>query len=184
MKLHLGCGKRNLKGYVHVDIENYDHIDHVSSIDNLAFIEDSSVSEIYSSHAFEYFDRVQSISVLAEWHRVLEPGGELYLTVPNFRSLIEIYTVTNDLNAIIGPLFGRWENGDNTIYHRTTWDFQSLSSRLEEVGFLQISSFDPVAFLGSVDPTFDDYSLAFFPHMDHTGIPVSLAMKAQKAFNV
>ena len=39
MKLHLGCGKRYLTGFTHIDIENFKHIDFNSGIENLSFIE-------------------------------------------------------------------------------------------------------------------------------------------------
>ena len=38
MKLHLGCGKRNIPGFVHIDAVDYPHVDHVSTIDNMSFI--------------------------------------------------------------------------------------------------------------------------------------------------
>ena len=180
MKLHLGCGKRYLSGFTHVDIENFEHIDFNSGIENLSYIESESVSEIYSSHSFEYFDRKQAMSVLAEWNRVLSPGGNLYLTVPNFASLVEIYSLTGKLDAIIGPLFGRWENSNNTIFHKTTWDLDALSSAMEGSGFTDVKIFDPVEYLGSIDEAYDDYSLAFYPHMDRSGIQVSLALPAKK----
>ena len=43
MKLHLGCGKRYIDGYIHIDAIEYPHIDHVSTIDHLSFIPDSSI---------------------------------------------------------------------------------------------------------------------------------------------
>ena len=49
-KLHLGCGERYLSGYIHVDINKLDHIDIVTSVDNLDMFEDDSIDEIYSSH--------------------------------------------------------------------------------------------------------------------------------------
>ena len=30
MKLHLGCGRRHIDGYVHIDVVDYPHVDHVS----------------------------------------------------------------------------------------------------------------------------------------------------------
>jgi predicted SAM-dependent methyltransferase len=180
MKLHLGCGKRYLVGFTHIDIEKFDHIDFNSGIESLSFIESESVSEIYSSHSFEYFDQKQSVSVLAEWKRVLSPGGTLFLTVPDFASLIKIYSITGELDNVIGPLFGRWENTDTTIYHKTTWDQKSLISALEESGFNDVKAFDPVQYLRNIDEEYDDYSLAFFPHMDRSGIQVSLALSATK----
>ncbi len=180
MKLHLGCGKRFLPGFVHVDIQSFDHVNFVAGIDNLEFIESESVSEIYSSHSFEYFDRNQAREVLKEWRRVLTPGGAIFLTVPNFSALVEIYSKTKDLDAVIGPLFGRWDNSGKILYHRTVWDHLSLQLALESCGFDQVETFNPIEYLAGIDLQYDDYSLAFFPHMNREGIQVSLAIKAVK----
>jgi len=140
------------------------------------------VFEIYASHALEYYDRFQVNDVLAEWNRILAPGGTIYITVPNLESLIEIYTETKNLESIIGPLFGRWKNEKNNeiIYHKTVWDFTSLKNKLIEESFYEIERFDPIKYLDSIDPEYDDYSLAYFPHMDRNGLQVSLAIKAKK----
>ena len=37
--LHLGCGEKYLDGFVYVDLNNYPHIDHISSINRLEFVE-------------------------------------------------------------------------------------------------------------------------------------------------
>ena len=58
MKLHLGCGKRYLDGFKHVDYSDFPHIDYIKPIYPLDFIKDRSVDEIYCSHALEYFDFV------------------------------------------------------------------------------------------------------------------------------
>ena len=39
VKLHLGCGKRFIPGYVHVDLARFDHIDFHASADNLSMID-------------------------------------------------------------------------------------------------------------------------------------------------
>ena len=180
MKLHLGCGKRYLKGFEHVDLAKENHIDYLTSIDNLNMFENNSVEEIYCSHAFEYFDRQNAQSVLKEWYRTLLPGGRLYLVVPNFDSLLQIYSLNNNLGDILGPLFGRWNLNDDYIYHKTVWNQKDLYQILESTGFIAVEEFNPITYLANIDEDYDDYSLAFFPHMDKTGIKVSLTLKATK----
>ena len=75
IKLHLGCGKRDIPGFVNVDLADYPHIHYKSNVDSLPFIPDSSVELIYCSHVLEYFDLVSVKNVLQEWLRVLKPGG-------------------------------------------------------------------------------------------------------------
>ena len=62
-KLHLGCGERYLSSFIHVDINKLDHVDIVTSVDNLDMFEDDSIDEIYSSHVLEYFDKFESLEV-------------------------------------------------------------------------------------------------------------------------
>lgn len=183
MRLHLGCGKRYLPGWIHIDLAPGPHIDFQNSIGDLSMFANDTVDEIYCSHALEYFDRFEVTEVLAEWRRVLTPGGRLFLAVPDFQALIRIYETTGALDPILGPLFGRMpgKGHDNFIYHRTTFDFRSLTSLLEKCGFGDVTEYDPVSFLGKLDPNYDDHSLAFFPHMDRTGVQVSLCLSAMAA---
>ena len=75
MKLHLGCWHRYIPGFIHIDLCDFSHIDYKRSIDDLSIFKENSVTLIYSSHSFEYFDRERGIMVLKEWLRVLKPGG-------------------------------------------------------------------------------------------------------------
>ena len=180
MKLHLGCGSRKLKGYIHVDLANYDHIEVTTSIDDLHMFKDETVDEIYCSHAFEYFDRTTANAVLSEWHRVLKIGAKLFLTVPDFDRLLEVYHLTGSLKNILGPLFGKWALNDKYIFHKTTWNRADLTNALLTAKFQNVEYFDPISFLNEIDASYDDYSLSFFPHMDRNGIPISLSLTAKK----
>ena len=128
MKLHLGSGSRYLKGYLHVDIADYEHIDIQSSVDKLNTIDDDTVDEIYASHVLEYFDRNEVEIVLNEWKRVLKKDGVLRIAVPNFEALIKIYQETDEIEKILGPLYGKWDLSNGSfIYHKTVYDKNSLT---------------------------------------------------------
>ena len=180
MKLHLGCGERYLDGYTHIDIADFDHIDYKSSIDKLDMVDDNSCELIYASHVLEYFDIEEARDVLSEWHRVLIENGILRLAVPNIEKLIEVYNQTNDLNNILGPLYGKWEvnNAHNNIYHKTVYDMKNLSKLLTEVGYKNIKNW---SWQKTLPKDYDDHSKAYYPHMDFdNGIHISLNIECVK----
>ena len=181
MKLHLGCGKRYLEGYIHVDIAKFEHIDYQLPIDDLSTFNSNTVEEIYASHVLEYFDRNDVVNVLNEWKRVLKPSGILRLAVPNFPKLVEVYQSSKDLSSILGPLYGKWDIGNQEfIYHKTVYDENSLNKVLEEVGFKNIKSWEWQEFFKE-QKDFDDHSQAYFPHMQKdSGIHVSLNLQCEK----
>ena len=166
LKLRLGCGKRYIPGFVHVDLDDFPYIDHRSRIDRLPMFADGSAELIYCCHAFEYFDRVEGLDVLREWRRVLTPEGILRLAVPDFEVLAALYGEGHDLAAILGPLFGRLvvraTAGDLTMYHRTTYDYPSLSAMCTTAGFRTVRRYD---WRQTEHADHDDFSQAYVPHM-------------------
>ena len=177
IKLHLGCGWRNFgPDWVHIDGGDYAHLQH-NDITNLPY-DDNLVDVIYASHVIEYFDRNEIKSVLREWHRVLRPGGVLRLAVPDFLKLSWVYQDTKNLDNILGPLFGKMPMGDQTIYHKTVYDFKSLKDLLQSLGFNDIISYN----CKEMDHAqFDDHSQAYYPHMDkENGLLISLNVEAKK----
>lgn len=183
MRLHLGCHKRYLPGFVHVDLADFPHIEYQSSADDLSMFADESAELIYASHILEYWDRFEAVEVLKEWRRVLKPGGTVRLGVPDFEALLEVYRRTGDLLKIIGPLFGRMEiptqQGPRFLYHRNVYDLNLLTQVLEAAGFKDVRRFD----WQTVMPEgYDDHSQAYFPHMDKAnGLLISLNVEATRA---
>ena len=182
IQLHLGCGKRYIPGFIHIDKADFPHIDYKTDVSDLSMFENNSVDLIYASHVIEYFDRVQVKDVLKEWHRVLKLSGILRVAVPDFEALIRVYQDYGDLSMILGPLYGRMEikgQKNHIIYHRTVYDFQSLKDVLEVAGFKNIHRYD---WRKTIHKDYDDFSQAYIPHMDKEhGLLISLNVEGEKA---
>jgi len=179
MKLHLGCWHRYIPGFVHVDLSNHDHIDYVSDIGNLNFIDDETVDYIYCSHALEYKDYDEALKVLSEWNRVLKKNAILRVAVPDFDALIELYSITNDIDKIIGPMYGKMKiNNKEKIYHRVIYNFNKLKSLLKISGFNKIKKYN---WRNTEHYHIDDHSQAYYPHMNkENGKLLSLNVECNK----
>ena len=182
IQLNLGCGKRYIPGFIHIDVADFPHIDYVHNISTLPMFGDNTVDLIYCCHAFEYFDRIEGLEVLREWYRVLREGGTLRLAVPDFEALVKVYLQYADLSLIIGPLYGRMaiktSEGERFIYHRTVYDFASLKTTLEQVGFRNVQRYN---WRQTLHKDYDDFSQAYIPHMDkENGLLISLNIEACK----
>ena len=92
MKINMGCGWRNFgDDWIHIDGGDYDHLDY-TDITKLE-LKDESVDLIYASHVIEYFDAVEVEPLLLEWKRVLKKDGILRIAVPDFESIMKLYSL-------------------------------------------------------------------------------------------
>jgi SAM-dependent methyltransferase len=179
MKIHLGCGKRHIPGFVHVDAVKFPHVDYVHDIRTLEMFETGTADLMYACQVIEYFDREEVVGVFAEWKRVLKSGGILRLSVPNFEVLSRLYNAGFGLDYLLGTLYGKIpRDGGGFVYHRTTYDAPSLTKVLTASGFVNVEHWD---WRTTEHASVDDFSQAYFPHMDKDrGILFNLNMQATK----
>jgi len=178
VKINMGCGWRDFgSNWTHIDGGDYQHLDY-HSITKLDF-EDNSVDLIYASHVLEYFDRIEVYFLLEEWARVLKPEATLRVAVPNFAVLSALYQSGEmQLKHVLGPLYGRMKMDNETIYHKTVYDFEDLRFLLTRCGFRSIREYD---WRSKEHAKYDDHSQAYFPHMDkENGTLVSLNVECSK----
>ena len=178
IKINMGCGWRDFgEDWVHIDGGDYPHLDS-KNIFNLPY-EDNTVDLIYASHVIEYFNREEVKNVLNEWIRVLKPNGKLRLAVPNFEEMVKLYLNKDvKLDNILGPLYGEMPMGEETIYHRTTYDYISLENLLTNLGMKNVQTWN---WRETSHSEFDDHSQAYIPHMDKdNGKLISLNVEAIK----
>lgn len=133
--LNLGSRNRAIEGFLNVDCDQHEGVDIVGDISDLSRFADGSIPAIYASHCLEHFPHVRTLLVLKEWNRVLEPGGKLYVAVPDFARCVEIYLSTGVTQWLQDYVSGGQEYA--TAYHYAIFDEQKLSDLLKEAGFAE-----------------------------------------------
>ena len=175
-KLHLGCGKRFIPWFIHIDTLKYDHIDYQTNINNLNMFDNDSINLIYACHVLEHFWRKEIWWVLEEWFRVLKKWWILRISVPWFDECIKIYQKHWDINLILWPIM--WGQRDKYDFHKMLFNFNNLNIILKDIWFNVVEKYN---WQDTEHSNIDDYSQAYVPHMDkESGLPVSLNIEAIK----
>lgn len=179
-KLHLGCGPKHIPGFYHVDILDYPNVDRQAPVTDLSFIEDNQVELIYAAHLLEHFSRAEFFAVLAEWFRVLEPGGVLRLAVPDFGAVARLYVSGEFEGGMEYNFLGLVVGGqrDEYDFHKMIFDEPFLTRALKATGFTEVRRWD---WRATEHSHIDDYSQAYLPHMDkENGTLMSLNLEGVK----
>ena len=140
IKLHLG-GKEPHSDWKILDIEPRPEVDFIGNAADLSQFADGSIDTIYASHILEHFHyslNNELLTTLAEWYRVLQPGGQLMVSVPNLQTLCWLYLNPNlipmNRHQLMRIIFGGHMNEYDV--HRVGFDPETLTIYLQEVGFV------------------------------------------------
>ena len=82
-RLHLGCGKKILDGYVNVDIVSATGVDVVCDVSDGIPFPDSVFEEVLAVDFIEHIPPDRTIHLMNEVWRVLAPGGRFSIHVPS-----------------------------------------------------------------------------------------------------
>lgn len=176
--LHLGCGGRRAPGFCNVDITAQSTVDIVDNVMTLDRFPDDYAASIYSCHVLEHFSHAEAPEVLKTWFRVLSPGGEIRISVPDIDRIVKIYMKnwqhfqTEPHSPWIGLLYGG--QTDAYDFHKTGWNFCWMSHIMREIGFVDMQEYSHSPHF--VGDEFWDNSLAHEPF----GEFLSLNMLARK----
>ncbi len=140
-KLHIG-GR-----YSHPDWEVFSavpapHVDHEGDAKDLSRFPEETFNAIYASHVLEHFDYDDEIvAVLKEWFRVLKPGGELYVSVPDLDVLAKLFIDKEKLSVderffVMRIIFGG--HLDRYDYHLAGFNQEFLEDFLKRAGFIDV----------------------------------------------
>lgn len=137
--LNLGCGNDIRDGFLNIDI--YSDDERVINMDvRKLLLPDNSTDLILASDILEHFSHRETDSILAEWARVLKPGGILIIRCPSLRLQTKTYySDIWDADVASYMIFGSQTNpGD---YHCTAFDETSIKKHLHKAG-LEVFSFE------------------------------------------
>jgi predicted SAM-dependent methyltransferase len=145
-RIHLGCGKNRIPGWLNVDGDAAGAPDMVVDLNNGIPLPDDSVELIYSEHLFEHCTLAQGMLLFAECCRLLAAGGVIRTAMPNLRDTVTYYLENwreqswlKDFPQIDSP--ARMLNTCLREWgHLYVYDDEELSLRLRQSGFVGIEA--------------------------------------------
>jgi predicted SAM-dependent methyltransferase len=176
-RLHLGCGTRRAPGFCNVDVTPMPSVDIIDDVARLERFPADYAESIYACHVLEHFSHAEAVAVLRRWYRVLKPGGEIRISVPDIDRIVQIYVRNWDHFQTDGnaPWTGLIYGGQTDVYdfHKTGFNFCWLRHLMTEIGYEGVAEYPHVPHF---IPDFVDASLAREPF----GEFISLNVRALK----
>jgi predicted SAM-dependent methyltransferase len=176
--LHVGCGPKSKSGTtrgfateqwqeLRFDIDESVNPDILGTMTDMSQVKDASVDALFSSHNIEHLYPHEVPVALAEFKRVLKPGGFVIITCPDLQSVCalvaedkltdEAYMSPAGPIAPIDILYGHrpaMANGNVFMAHRCGFTKKVLT------GSLQAAGFDMVLPIQRAHPAYDLWAVA------------------------
>lgn len=119
---------------VGVDLRSIGQTDVVADMEQPLPFRSQSVDGVWSSHMFEHLSQPGAQQLLRECFRVIRPGGELRMYMPNFTYWAEQYFDHGIDKSLRENILG--EQGYPTDFHRSLWDEKTLKDALYDADFI------------------------------------------------
>lgn len=136
LKLNLGAGGDKRAGYVNVDVRPEVHPDLQRNLEEIPYpYKADSVEEILAKDVLEHVSYRKVEAVLGEWHRLLKPGGKIYIQTPDLEALANrvILSKKHDWAQMSYWIYGEQNYPANT--HKAGFTIPELAKLLAKIGF-------------------------------------------------
>jgi SAM-dependent methyltransferase len=116
-QLDIGPGKHRIPGFETLDVVKWPHVDHVADCRKLPF-PNGTFGVVHASHVIEHVPWMDIPALVAEWARVLTPGGALEVWTVNAYKLAKAMVEYEETGVWPGPRLGpgtwkdEWVKGD------------------------------------------------------------------------
>lgn len=96
MRLEIGSGMEPTPGFTHLDLNpDLPQVDIVGPAFPLELL-DASVDEIRAANIVEHVSYRDTDRMLVDWHRVMRPGGRLFIQVPDAETIMRWFVYDPD----------------------------------------------------------------------------------------
>ncbi len=145
LRVNLGSGQRPFgEGWTNVDSQARWSPDVLADGASMPMFADETAEFIVLHHVLEHFGCGESLGMLRECYRILEPGGSLIITVPDMRALVRGW-VTGQISDQIyfTNVYGAYM-GDEADRHKWGFTAETLQKFLWTVqpGWSKVGMFD------------------------------------------
>jgi len=161
--LNVGCGYSARQGLhpafhgeewqeLRLDIDPSVNPDIICSMIDMQPVATSSVDAIWSSHNIEHLHRHEVPVALSEFMRVLRPGGQMLLTLPDLQRVAELvagdgleeeaYRSPSGPITPLDMIFGHTPSlarGNHHMAHKTGFTARTLGRLLSDAGFTGVA---------------------------------------------
>ena len=157
-KLQIGAGPTILEGWLNTDyIPGHREVIFLNATKRFPF-EDGSFDYVFSEHQIEHLTYKEGLYMLSECYRILKPGGRIRIATPDLETLIGLYARDkSDLQQRYIKWFTKFFFPEAGVYresftinaaflkigHRFIYDRATLKSAMEQVGFIDVTSYVP-----------------------------------------
>ncbi len=155
VRLDIGCGGQTEHGWIGVDLIDGPNVDITAPADKLPF-KDESVDAIKAEHLIEHLTFYQFNRAMAEWYRVLKPGGIVEIECPDLLGLCQQFVEANEYGRyttykghwpIIAHFYGHQRGKDEaeemSQVHKSGYTPEHLTEVLHGLGYTSIEQLAP-----------------------------------------
>jgi predicted SAM-dependent methyltransferase len=155
VKINFGCGRKVLAGFFNIDAVRNPaaprdpellyaaEFNGDGALKQKVPLDAGSANEVHAYHVIEHVYAWEAEALMAEWKRLLKPGGLLVLELPNIES-----AARNLLNGLsdqlhMWPFYGDPGHRDPYMCHRWGYTPHTIMNLLDRCGFVEIHMADP-----------------------------------------
>lgn len=138
--LDVGCGVNKYPGAIGLDRNPRTKADVIADLDRFPYpFRDGVFAELRAIHVIEHVSDV--VAAMEEFHRVLEPGGRVYLSTPHYTDFSSFCDPTHrwHLNSFSFRYFGE-DHGGFGYYSQAR--FREISVRVKLLAFWRYLGFE------------------------------------------